>query len=141
MIWLSGIALIVGLWLYWHHDAPKFTTFLFLIGGFGIGGWLGSTVGEWLNSIIGTAGTTTGAWIGIGASTITAGLALVATLEIVIKGLYKKKAKPQRWHPWLALALPTIVWAFGFPIMVQGMEALESAAAEVSASISGGLGG
>lgn len=141
MAWISGLALIVGLWTYWHRDAPKFTTFLFLIGGLGIGGWLGSMLGDLLNTAIGTAGTATGAWIGIGASTITAGLALVATLEIVVKGLWKKKAKPQRWHPWLALALPTIIVAFGFPIMVQGVNGLESVANEVGASISGGLGG
>ncbi|MPZ66770.1 MAG: hypothetical protein GEU83_15100 [Pseudonocardiaceae bacterium] len=134
---IAGMALIVGLWLYWHRDAPKFTTFLFLIAGTGIGGYLGQLLGQALNTVLGTVGTQTGQWVGIGASTLTAGVALVATLEIVIKGLYKKKAKPQRWHPWLALALPTIIFAAGFPFLVQIMEAFETGVTTVGNSVSG----
>ena len=138
---ITGLALIIGGWLYLHRDAPKTTTLLFLIAGIGIGGWIGATLGDWISTALGMVGTQTATWVGIGTSTLVAGLAIVATLEIVIKGLWKKKAKPRRWHPWLALALPTIIAAASVPILVEIVNAFTSAVTQVGATFNGQLGG
>ncbi len=138
---IAGLALIVGLWLYLHRDAPKTTTGLFLVAGIGLGGWLGAQLGAWISAGLGMVGTQTATWVGIGTSTLVAGLAVVATLEIIVKGLWKKKAKPRRWHPWLALALPTIITAASVPILVEIVSAFTSAVNQVGATFSGPLGG
>lgn len=134
---LGAFAVVIGLWLYMHRMAPKLCTFLFLLAGLSIGGWLGGLLGSLINTVLGTVGSVTGQVIGYGASTILAAIAFVAILEVFVKGLWKKKAKPQRWHPWLALALPTIVVAFGLPIMVEAFTAftdlMESAGSSISA--------
>jgi len=135
---IGAFALGIGLWLYWRRLAPKTTTALFLVAGLTIGGWIGSLLGWVLNTIMGTLGTVTGQLIGYGASTILAVVALVATLEVVVKGLWKKKAAPQRFHPWLALALPTIVIAFGLPIMVTGMSAVTGVVEQAGATLTTG---
>ncbi|OLM28108.1 hypothetical protein Ae717Ps2_6736 [Pseudonocardia sp. Ae717_Ps2] len=96
----------MGAWLWFHKDAPKFTVLLFLIAGLGLGGVVGGVLGALINRAMGTIGTTTGSLIGIGTSTLVAGLALVATLEVAIKGIHPRKARPKRWHAFLALALP-----------------------------------
>lgn len=139
---ISSFALIVGLWMWWHKDAPKFTTFLFLVAGVGFGGVLGRMLGDVLNRTLGTVGTTTGTWIGVSASTIVAAIALVATLEVVIKGMWPKKAKPKRWHPWLALVLPMIVIATGVPLVSQLMHAFATGVGNVGSALSNlGMGG
>ncbi len=135
---IGCFSIIVGLWLYFHRMAPKFTTLLFLIGGLSIGGWLGSLLGTAINVVLGTVGSFTGQLIGYAASTILAAVALVAVLEVFVKGLWKKKAKPQRWHPWLALVLPTIVIAFGAPIMVEAATAVTGVVEQAGAAISTG---
>jgi len=137
---IGAFALGIGLWLYWRRLAPKTCTALFLVAGLTIGGWIGSLLGWALNLTLGTLGTFTGQLIGYGASTILAVVALIATLEIFVKGLWKKKATPQRWHPWLALALPTMVIAFGLPIMVQGMTEVTGVVEQAGATLTTGGG-
>lgn len=124
-------ALCVGLWLFVSKFAPKTTILLFLVAGMGIGGTLGLLLGRALNTVLGLAGSATGQFIGVGAATVVSGLALVATLEIVRKGMWPKKATPKRWHPWLALVLPIIVTAAGLPIVVTVLTYLGQAASTV----------
>jgi len=130
---LIAFALGIGLWLYVHRMAPKTVTLLFLIAGTGIGGWLGALIGGAVSTAIGTASDVTANLIGVGAATLVAVVSFIATLEIVVKGLWKKKAKPRRWHPWLALALPTIIVAGSVPVLVELMEALNQVTTTVGA--------
>lgn len=110
-------ALGVGLWLFVSKFAPKTTILLFLVAGMGIGGTIGVLIGRALNTVLGLAGSVSGQFVGVGTAAVVSLLALIATLEIVVKGVWPKKAKPKRWHPWLALVLPTIVAASGLPIV------------------------
>jgi hypothetical protein len=137
---LTGLSLMIGAWLYWHKNAPKTTTLLFLIAGVGLGGWLGTTLGQWVRTVLGMAGSQTATWLGIGASTLLAGAAIVATLEIAIKGLWKKKAKPKRWHPWLALALPTVVAVGSVPLLSELFELFSTAVIDIGNSVTSGTG-
>ncbi|ANY10629.1 hypothetical protein [Pseudonocardia sp. HH130630-07] len=137
LLTIAGLALIVGFWLWFHKDAPKTTVFFFLIAGIGIGGLLGSAIGQLINAAMGTVGTATGNLIGIGTSTLVTGLALVATLEVVIKGMHPRKARTKRWHAWLALALPTIVVASGLPVVTAAMDMLSTGAASVGQAFNG----
>ena len=130
---IVAFAIGIGLWLYVHKMAPKLTTLLFLIAGTGIGGWLGALIGGAVDTAIGTASGVTASLIGVSAATLVAVASFVAVLEIVIKGLWKKKAKPKRWHPWLALALPTIVVAGSVPALVELMNAFDSITTTIGA--------
>jgi len=139
---IAGLALLVGLWLYWHKSAPKSTTLLFLIAGIGLGGGLGVWLGATLGRALTAAGNTeAAAWVGLGASTLLAGAAILATLEVVIKGLWRKKAKPKRWHPWLALALPTIIAIGSVPVLTEAMAWFSSLVTEIGTAVRDGLGG
>lgn len=138
---ISGLALVVAAWLWWHRDAPKFTTFLALVAGFGFGGVLGALIGNVLNRALDTAGSTTSNWVGISAATFVSAIALVATLEVFIKGMWPKKAKPTRWHPFLALLLPTIVIATGVPLLTEVMGAFSSGVGNLGGAVTGQLGG
>jgi hypothetical protein len=133
---ISGLALIVGGWMWFHKDAAKTTTLLFLVAGLGFGGVLGNMLGNFVNRAIGTVGTTTGTWVGISASTIVAGIALVATLEVVLKGMLPKTAKTRRWHPFLALVLPSIVIAGGVPLLAYVMSAFSTGVGNVGGALS-----
>ena len=128
---VAFFALALGLWLFVSKMAPKSTIALFLVAGMGIGGTLGLLLGRALSAALGLAGSVTGQFIGVGAATVVSALALVATLEIVVKGMWPKKAKPKRWHPWLALVLPTVVTAAGLPIVATVMTYLGQAASTV----------
>ncbi len=134
LLTIAGLSLVVGAWLWAHKDAPKFTVLLFLIAGLGLGGVVGGVLGALINRAMGTIGTTTGSLIGIGTSTLVAGLALVATLEVAIKGIHPRKARPKRWHAFLALALPTIVIAAGVPLLSTVMDAFSTGMANVGAA-------
>lgn len=135
---ISGMALAVAGWLWWHRNAPKLTTFLALVAGLGIGGALGALLGQLISRLLGTIGTVSGQWLGIGGTALVAGLALVATLEVVIKGMAGKRAKPKRWHPILALVLPTIVIAGGIPLIGELMTAMSTGMAGLGAALTGG---
>lgn len=137
LLTIAGLSLVVGAWLWFHKDAPKFTVLLFLIAGLGLGGVVGGVLGALINRAMGTIGTTTGSLIGIGTSTLVAGLALVATLEVAIKGIHPRKARPKRWHAFLALALPTIVIAAGVPLLSTVMDAFSTGMANVGAAFNG----
>ena len=131
---ITGIALAVAAWLWWHRSAPKFTTLLALVAGVGIGGLAAQLV----STLLGTVATVPGQLLGLGTAGLLAGLALVATLEVVFKGIWGKKAKPKRWHPILALVLPTIVVAGGIPLLGQLMTSLASGMAAVGRAVLGG---
>lgn len=129
---IVAFCLGVGLWLFAHRDAPKTTTLLFLIAGTALGGVLGALVGQAVAAATSTIGSLTGQLIGVGGATLLAVLSLIATLEVVIKGMWPKKASPRRWHPWLALVLPTIIVAGSVPVLVQIMNALNQVASTVA---------
>lgn len=126
---IVAFALGIGLWLYVNKDAPKFTTFLFLVAGTGLGGLIGAAVSRGTDWATATTSDLTTTLIGMGGSTLLSVAAVVATLEVFVKGMWKKKAKPRRWHPWLALALPTLAMASGVPVLAQ----LFSAASQITA--------
>lgn len=128
---VAVFALAIGGWLYVSKLAPKSTITAFLIAGLGIGGTVGYLLGRALAAVLGLTGGLTGQFLGVASSTVVSALALVATLEIVIKGLHPKKAKPRRWHPWLALVLPTIVVAAGLPIVTTALDFLGQTASTV----------
>lgn len=134
---IAAISLGVGIWLYWHKDAPKFTTFLFLVAGLFITGGLWETISKWMNSLLHTGASTTAGWIGVGATAVLATIAVVATLEVFVKGMWKKKAKPKRWHPFLALSLGLIISASGVPILVKLMTLVHQGAGSASAVFGG----
>lgn len=131
---LTAFCLGIGLWLYAHKNAKKTTTFLFLVAGTAIGGYLGSLIGGAVSTAVNTVGTLTAQLIGVGGSTLLAVVSVIATLEVVVKGIWKKTAKPKRWHPWLALALPTIIVAGSVPVLIQLMDAV----GQVTNSVAGG---
>lgn len=138
---LTAFALMIGLWMYWRKLAPKTTTLLFLLAGFGIGGVIGALAGRAVAMALGALGSPGARLFGVGVSTIIAGVAIVATLEIVIRGLHKKKAKPTRWHPWLALMLPTIVAVSSVPLLTELMGLFSQVTTEIGTSITENVGG
>jgi hypothetical protein len=132
---IAGAALVIGLWLYLHDDARKTTTALFLIAGCGIGGLVGAAIDHGFDTASGTAASTTTRLIGFSAGVIVSALCIVLTLEVVFKGILKKTANPKRWHPWLALALPTIAFASGVPILMSIFGAISGALGEAGEAI------
>lgn len=146
----GGFALIVGLWLYWHRDMPRFTVFLFLLGGMVIGGLLGSLLGGLLSTGIDAIGTTTGRFIGVGSATLMSAIGLVLTLEVLVHGMGIRRrgggagrgggggGGTKRWHPWLALALPTVVIASGVPLIAGLFSAVGQAAGSLPLAQLGG---
>lgn len=117
---ISIVGLIVGIWLYWHRNAPRVTTLLWLNGGAVIGGIAGSFAGAGLAAALGVVGGAVENWLGLAISSVVAGVALVVTLEVIVKGILpfrRLKPKPARFHPPLALILPIIVGVAGFPLL------------------------
>lgn len=138
---LTVIVLMVALWMYLRKVAPKTTTLLFLIAGFGIGGLIGALIDRAVVAALNALSSPAARLFGVGVSTIIAAAAIVATLELVIKGLHKKKAKPTRWHPWLALTLPTIIAASSVPLLTELMALFSETATEIGTSVTDGIEG
>ncbi|MBO0847829.1 MAG: hypothetical protein J2P20_00075 [Pseudonocardia sp.] len=123
------LALAVAGWLWWHRDAPRTCTALALVAGVAFAGVLGGTIGAGLARLSGpppgspgplTAGTVMFALVVAGC--------FVGAFELVIKGLHRRRARPRRWHPWLALVLPTVVIAASVPVLAQIVAVLTGAA-------------
>jgi hypothetical protein len=108
---VAVIALVIGGWLWWHRDAPRTTTACFLVAGLGFGGALGNLIATALSRAFAPGAAVSG-WGSVLLAALVAA-AFVATFEVFVKGIgtTRRKAKPRRWHPWLALALPTILVA------------------------------
>ncbi|GAA4554759.1 MULTISPECIES: hypothetical protein [Pseudonocardia] len=132
---IAGLALIIGLWLYLHKNAPKFTTLLFLLAGTGIGGLAGAAIAGGVGTVTSTAASATSRLVGFSAAALVSAICIVATLEVVVKGLWKRTATPKRYHPWLALALPTIAVAGGVPIISSLISFLSGAMGEAGAAL------
>jgi hypothetical protein len=126
---ISVVGLIIGflIWAFWRKKAPKATIWSALFVGGIIGGTFGLLIGTGVSLLIGLAQSATSRLVGLGASTIVAVIAVIALLELFGNALAGKKAKPQRWHVGLALALPTIMVAAGFPIVSQVLATVQSA--------------
>jgi hypothetical protein len=137
IVLISVAALISGGWLWWHREAPKTTTGLFLVAGLAIGGGLGRLIALGLASVFTHHPTSTAADEGPGVwvSIVLAGLAIAATVEIVVKGMWRRRARPRRWHPWLALALPTFAIAAGAPMVGPLMTGLAGGVASVGTAM------
>ncbi|GAA1092865.1 MULTISPECIES: hypothetical protein [Pseudonocardia] len=113
---IAALALLFGLWLYYHDDMRKTTSLLFLIAGTGLGGLIGALIAQ-AYGVAANATPLATRLLGFGGAVILGGIAIVMTLEVVIKGIFPKTARPNRIHPWLALAAPTIGLASGVPIL------------------------
>lgn len=113
---IAALALLFGLWLYFHDNMRKTTILLFLLAGTGIGGLVGALIDQ-AYGIAANATPLTTRLLGFGGAVILGGLAVILTLEVVVKGMLPKTAKPKRMHPWLALVAPTIGLASGVPIL------------------------
>lgn len=137
IVLVSVAALVSGGWLWWHREAPKTCTGCFLIAGLGIGGGLGRLIALGLAKVSYPAAGGQGADSGVGpwVSAVVAAVLIAATAEIVIKGMWRKRATPRRWHPWLALVLPTVAIAAGAPLVGPLMTGLAGGVAGVGAAI------
>lgn len=135
---IAALAFCVGGWLYAHRDAPKATTALFLVGGIGVGGVIGGWLAGGLAWLLSLASTTGARLIGLSTLGAIAGIAVVACLEVFVKGIgvpRRRNAHPRRWHPWLAAALPTVVIASGVPVLAALFGGLAGAAGEAGATV------
>ena len=135
---LSVMALGIAMWLWYHHQAIKTTTLLALFAGLGFATAAGSWFGQGVTWLVGALGSTTAAWIGVTASAVVTGFALIGTLEVILKGIWPRTAYPQRWHPLLALVLPTVVIASGAPVLAAVMRWASSGVTGLSAVLAGG---
>jgi hypothetical protein len=161
--------LAAGGWLWWHREAPKTTTGLFLAAGavFGTVAAHAITASPAAGLILGVAGVAalaaggwwwwldgghpadipavvallagggiavclaaalltahlTGAWAGL-TRLVLAAAVLVLAAEVVVKGMWKGRARPRRWHPVLAVVLPTLAIAVGVPVLAPLMTGL-----------------
>lgn len=132
---ISAFALIGGLWLWINGDAKKTQTFLMLVAGCGIGGLFGSALVNVFGTTTGLVSSPIARVIGVSGAGIIAAICVVLTLEVVLKGIWKKTAKPKAFHPWLALALPTIALASGVPILAAVFGALAGALGEAGNTV------
>lgn len=117
---VAVFALAIGGWLYAHRDAPRATTALFVIAGIGLGGLTGQVLASGLRRMLGLAGGAGATLLGATTLAVVSAIAVIAFLEVIVKGVgipRRRNARPQRWHPWLGLALPTIVIASGVPVL------------------------
>lgn len=137
IVLVSVAALVSGGWLWWHREAPKTCTGLFLIAGLAIGGGLGRLIALGLAVVFSPTATEPGAGEGFGrwVSAVVAAVLIAATAEIVIKGMWRKRATPRRWHPWLALVLPTLAIAAGAPLVGPLMTGLAGGVAGVGTAM------
>lgn len=117
---VAVFALAIGGWLYYHRDAERTTTALFVVAGMGVGGLVGQVFSNGLGRALGLAGGAGSTLLGGTALAVISAIALIAFLEVLVKGIgipRSRNASPRRWHPWLGLALPTIVVVSGVPVL------------------------
>lgn len=125
---VAALAALAGTWLRWHREAPKTCTGMFAVAGLAIGDVLGRLIATGLAKLPpithnGT-GQPTGLGFGLWMSLLLAGVLLAASAELVVKGMWPRRARPMPWHPWLALALPTIAIAASAPLIGPVMSGL-----------------
>lgn len=124
---VAAFAALAGGWLRWHREAPKTCTGLFAVAGLAIGDVLGrliATVLGKLHPVPHAPDQHTGPGVGLWLSLLLAGVLLAATGELVVKGMWPRRARPAPWHPWLALALPTVAIAASAPLIGPVMSGL-----------------
>ncbi|MEV1295374.1 hypothetical protein [Pseudonocardia sp. NPDC049635] len=113
---IAALALLFGLWLYYHDNMRKTQILSFWLAGTGIGGLAGALIDQ-AYGVAANATPVATRLLGFGGAAILGGIAVLMTLEVVVKGILPKTAKPNRVHPWIALAAPTIALASGVPIL------------------------
>ncbi|WP_226358648.1 hypothetical protein [Pseudonocardia sp. ICBG601] len=113
---VAALALVLGGWLKYNGNCAKTSTALFLVAGTGIGGVLGTLLGRVFTTLSGATSTVT-QLLGVAGGTVLAAVCVIATLEVVVKGIVPKTARPKSWHPWLALTAPTLAVASGAPLL------------------------
>ena len=133
-LFMIGIAL--GGWLYWHKMAPKFCIFAFLIAGLGLSGVIGALLVRLLTAGVGLMAGLIGRLFGNGAGAVASVvIAAVLVLEVFVKGMGGKKATPRRYHPWLALVLPTLVVVTGLPFVLPILQWIGGQLSDLTSSI------
>ena len=118
---VAALAALAGGWLRWHREAPKTCTGLFAVAGLAIGDVLGRLIAAGLTKFHHLTPDApqqhTGPGVGLWLSLLLAGVLLAASAELVVKGMWPRRARPAPWHPWLALTLPTIAIAASAPLI------------------------
>lgn len=121
---VAALAALAGGWLRWHREAPKTCTGLFAVSGLAIGDVLGRLIATCLTKLTAHSPnpgpqqhTGPGFGFGLWLSLLLAGVLLAASAELVVKGMWPRRARPAPWHPWMALTLPTIAIAVGAPLI------------------------
>jgi MFS family permease len=132
------LAALTGTWLRWHREAPKTTTATFGLAGLALGDVLGRLIASGLARLPWPAAdsaqpATPGLRLWV--SLLLAGILLAATAELMVKGMWPRRARPRHWHPWLALALPTVAIAVGAPLVGPVMSGLASAAGGLGTAV------
>jgi hypothetical protein len=122
-------SLFIGGWLRWHRVAPKTSNTCFLVAGLLVARLISTPLGF----VVGLVGSRFGGqgwrWAWALLAVVVAG----ATIELVIKGVgvWRGHAAPHRWHPWLALVVPTLAIALGVPVLGPLMTGLAAAVSTV----------
>lgn len=124
---VSVVCVAVAGWLWWHRDAPRTTTALALTAGIGFGGSLGGAIAGVL-ARLSPAPAPGQLTAGVIVFVLVVAGSFVGAFELVVKGLHRRRARPRRWHPWLALVLPTVVIAAGVPVLAQLVAVLSGGA-------------
>ncbi|MGE3795751.1 MAG: hypothetical protein AB7I38_17755, partial [Dehalococcoidia bacterium] len=135
---IAVFALAIGGWLYAHRDAPRATTALFVIAGMGISGLIGQVFASGLRRVLGLAGGAGSALVGATALAVISAIALIAFLEVIVKGVgipRRRNASPRRWHPWLGLAHPTNVIVSGVPVLAASFSGIVELAGQAGTAI------
>lgn len=136
---VTVIALGVAAFLRAHHEAPKITTGLFFLAGIALGGVVGNGLAELIDRIAAHNASTGHAGAGSLTWAITRVVLSLATIGacaiVVIKGMWRGRAQPRRYHHWLALTVPTLAIAIGVPGLAPLLDGLSGGLTNAGAAM------
>ena len=132
---LCMITLGLVAWLWWRRKAGKTATLLALLVGLGIGPPLGLWLGRRGTGLVDSLESPAMRQIGVVLFAVLTAATIVVILEVLIHGIWPRTARPQRWHPWVALALPMVAIAFGVPVVAWAFSGLSTEIAHATTLI------